>query len=217
MAKRKGRKTKGGDVIRVDFSGVDSGGARIPAGDYHFRVKKVELRKGEESGKPYLNWELEVAAGKYKGRTVYHTTTLQPHALFNLRATLEACGLEVPDSAMDLHLKSLVGLELAGTVEIQTVKGRKRSKVVDVFPVSELYEDEELEEDEDEEEDEGEDEEEDEEEEEEEEDEEEDEEEEDEDEEEEDEEEDEDEEDEEEDEDEDEEEEEKPRRKRGRQ
>lgn len=159
MAKKKNKKR--GRVVKVDFTGVRIGGARVPDGDYRVRVVDIEERVSENSGQPYLNWELEIVGGEYDGSTIYHTTSLQKQALFNLRATLEALGLDVPESAMEIDLDALIGLEMGVTVEVQEVQGRKRSRVVDVFSLEELEgdddDDEEDDEDEDDEDDEEED------------------------------------------------------------
>jgi len=136
VAKKKNKKR--GRVVKVDFTGVKVGGARVPDGDYRARVVDIAERVSENSGQPYLNWELEIVGGEYDGSTIYHTTSLQKHALFNLRATLEALGLDVPESAMEIDLDALIGLEMGVTVEVQEVQGRKRSRVVDVFSLEEL-------------------------------------------------------------------------------
>jgi len=136
MAKKKNKKR--GRIVKVDFTGVKAGGARVPDGDYRVRVVDIEERVSENSGQPYLNWELEIVGGEYDGATIYHTTSLQKQALFNLRATLEALGLDVPESAMEIDLDALIGLEMGVTVEVQEVQGRKRSRVVDVFSLEEL-------------------------------------------------------------------------------
>ncbi len=81
--------------VRVDFSGVEEGRARVKPGDYTLRVKKVELKKGD-SGKDYINLTCVIVGGKSDGTTLYHTCSLQPQALWNLRNTLVAMGLKVP-------------------------------------------------------------------------------------------------------------------------
>lgn len=133
MAKEKGGKT----TVGVDFTNVSEGGGgtRVPAGDYAVKVKKV-LAKESSNDKPYLNWELEGLNGALKGKTIYHTTSLQEQALFNLRNTLMACKVDVPKSKMKIDLKKLIGLIMGITVEDDEYKGKIKSAVVDVFPVS---------------------------------------------------------------------------------
>jgi len=144
VAKKKGKKgKKKGRVINVDFTGVKSGGgaSKVPEGEYLVKVVEVEEGTSEKSGKSYLNWVLEITEGKYKGKRLYHITSLQPQALFNLRNTLEACGIEVPESPQDINLDDLPDYEMGVEVEIEEYEGKKRSKVVGTFPAEELDED----------------------------------------------------------------------------
>lgn len=128
------KKSKGNALV-VDFKGVEVGGGRVvvPDGDYLVKVSKVVSKKGEESGKPYLEWMLELLEGPGKGKKIRHTTSLQPHALWNLRATLEALGFKVPDSAMEIDLKALIGLQMMVTTGTEVYQGKKKSVVTDVF------------------------------------------------------------------------------------
>src|SRR5690606_25506002 len=99
------KKEKG---IVIDFSQVDEGGSRIPAGEYVVKVAKAEIRNGE-SGYQYISWTLEIISGEYKGKKAYHNTSLKPEALFNLRNFLTALGVSVPKGKMTLNLKEYVG------------------------------------------------------------------------------------------------------------
>ncbi len=137
MAKKK-KKNKG-RVISVDFSGTSTR-ARVPEGDYLVKVLEITEEEGQDSGKPYLAWNLEITTGKFAGKRLKHITSLQPQALFNLRNTLEALNVEVPDSVSDIDLDALEGLEMGVGVEVETYQGNKQSKVVDVFPEEELEE-----------------------------------------------------------------------------
>lgn len=131
--------------LKVDFSGVSDGGGgfRIPAGDYVVKVKKVEQKIGESSGKPYLNWELEVISGgdkSAKGKVLYHTTSLQPQALFNLRNVLVALGIDIPKKSLEIGLDKLKGKIMGVTVEDDEYRGedgrkQKKSSIVETFAV----------------------------------------------------------------------------------
>jgi len=134
MAKKKKGK---GDVISVDFTGV-KGSNRVPEGEYKVKVVAITMEEGESSGQPYLKWELEITEGKQKGKKLVHITSLQPQALFNLRNTLEALGVEVEEKAMKLNLNDYIGLEMGVVVEIETYQGNARSRVVDVFNLNEI-------------------------------------------------------------------------------
>ena len=141
----KGRRR--GRIVSVDFTDVESGG-KIDDGEYICTVEEVE-EKESESGNEYLNWKLKTEGGS----TLYHITSLQPQALFNLKNTLEACGMEVPQSAFDVDLDSVIGAEVGVIVENETYQGKRRPRVVDLFsPDGEADSDEDEEEPEDEEE-----------------------------------------------------------------
>lgn len=125
------------DVVTVDFSKVSErkGGVRVPPGDYAVKVKKVVVKESKNE-KPYLNWELVGLNGALKGQTIYHTTSLQEQALFNLRNTLLACKVDVPKSKVKINLKELAGKVFGVTVDDDEYKGRVRSTIIDVFPIS---------------------------------------------------------------------------------
>jgi len=150
MAK-KGKKK--GRVVSIDFTGVKSGGGggdKIPEGEYLVTVKEVNEEVSEKSGKPYLNWVLEIAEGKYAGKRLYHITSLQPQALFNLRNTLEAAGVEVPEKLVDVNLDDLIDRVLGVSVEHEEYQGKKKSKVVDTFAPEDMEGDDDDDEEEDE-------------------------------------------------------------------
>lgn len=123
--------------LSVDLSDVDvDGPGRVSEGDHKVKVLEVTEEEGAESGKPYLNWKLKVIKGAEdddKGKTLYHITSLQAQALFNLRKTLEAAGIEIPNKAMNLDLDELEGLTFMVTTEDEEYKGKKRSRVIDTY------------------------------------------------------------------------------------
>ena len=124
--------------LTVDFSHVDEGGARLPAGDYVVKVEKVELKEGQQY--PFLRWTLVVITGEYKGKKILHITTLKPEALFGLRNMLIAIGVNVPKGKVTLKLKDYVGKVLGVYVEdgeFVMTNGRKvkRTEVVEIYPM----------------------------------------------------------------------------------
>lgn len=125
-------KSRSSSVIRVDFTDVESSG-KVSEGRQLAEVVECEVKTSDNTGNDYINWKL-----KTKGGTIYHTTSLQPQALWNLRNTLEAMGLEVPQSPLDLDLDEYPGLELGIEVENEVYQGKKRPRIIDVFPVNEL-------------------------------------------------------------------------------
>lgn len=135
MAKKGAKASKG--VINVDFSNVGEGGGkrtRVAPGDYAVKVVKVESKMSVKN-QPYLNWELKGINGALKDKTLWYSTSLQEQALFNLRNVLLACKVSVA-KAMKIDLKKLIGLVFGVTLEDDEYKGKVRSEVVDVFPVT---------------------------------------------------------------------------------
>jgi len=123
-----------GSLISVDFTGVSSsGGAPIPPGDYAVKVMDVSNEISASKGNPYLKWELEVISPECKGRKLWHNTVLTPAALWNLRKTLEALGMEIPDSSYDLNIRELINGVMGVTVEHEEYQGKMKAKVADVF------------------------------------------------------------------------------------
>lgn len=133
--KRRGSKK---NIVKVDFTGVEAGG-RVPEGDYIVKVREVTVEESQ-SGNSYLKWVFEIADGRHSGKKLYHNTSLQPQALFNLRATLEALGMEVPQKALNLDLDTLIGLSCAVSVETENYQGKDRARVVEVFHIDDLIE-----------------------------------------------------------------------------
>lgn len=138
---RTSRSAKPKTAIKVDFTGVEASGNH-PEGRFLLTVDGVpEIKTSENSGNDYINWKFKSSKG-----TVWHMTSLAPQALFNLRNTLESLGMEVEESAMDIDLTELDGLTCGGEVEFETYQGKKKSRLIDIFPEAELEEAEEEEE-----------------------------------------------------------------------
>jgi hypothetical protein len=136
MARTRGKAKAG--VISVDFTGVESSG-KVEEGRQLLTVDGTpEIKVSENSGADYINWKF-----KAQGGAIYHTTSLQPQALWNLRNVLEALGLEVPEAAMDLDLSEMDGLTCGGEVEHEVYQGKKRPRLIDLFPEEELDEEQE--------------------------------------------------------------------------
>lgn len=143
MARANSRKNRKAGVVSVDFTGVEASG-KVEEGRQLVTVDGTpEVKTSDNSGSDYINWKF-----KAKGGAIYHTTSLQPQALWNLRNTLEALGLEVPEGAMELDLSEVDGLELGIEVENETYQGKKRPRIIDIFPAEEIEGEEEEEQDE---------------------------------------------------------------------
>jgi len=126
---KKNRK-KSGKVITVDFTDVETR-ELLPPDEYIAKVHDIEEEEGDKG--PYLNWILKVSEGEYKGKTLYYITSLTKQSLWNLRAVLEALGIEVPKSKLSLDLPSYKGLEMGVTVETEKYKNKEKNVVVDVY------------------------------------------------------------------------------------
>lgn len=127
MSRRRRRGTKG---ITVDLSGVEILATNIKEGTYIVTVDEATLEESRNSGKPYIKFVFEVAEGDAKGFKLFHNCSLQPQALFNLKAVLQALGFEIPDQAFDLDLGELVGLSCHVEVAHETYEGKKRPRIV---------------------------------------------------------------------------------------
>lgn len=123
--------------ISVDFEGVDTV-SRIPEGDYAVEVKEVTVEKAQ-SGNDYLRFQLAVTEGPHEGKTLRHQCSLQAHALFVLRNTLEALNYPLTDSVMDIDLDDLEGLEMGVAVIQEEYQGRTQSQVTETFSIDELF------------------------------------------------------------------------------
>lgn len=161
MATRKRKVSGTGDgTIVVDFGDTESRGgkkgarsAHVPEADYAVKVHAAKLDKSSEKETPgvFITWL--ITKGKYKGKTLRDPLWLSDKALWRVRQTWEALGVQVPSKKVKLDPRKIVGKEAAITTEDEEYESKIRSRVVDVFALSELEEleesdDEELDEDE---------------------------------------------------------------------
>ena len=120
---------KGKKLIKVDFTGVEAGGRLLPEGQYLFELEDIEQKEGEESGKPYLQFELAVADGDFKGTKAWDNMSLQPQSLWKLRGFLEAAGFPTEDGAMQLDPDEMIGLMVNGDVFHEEYKGKTKHRI----------------------------------------------------------------------------------------
>jgi len=138
---RKTRSKKKG--ISIDFEGVESGGSRIiPDGTYQGIVHKCEAEESSSENQ-MLAFRWKISGGKYKGATVFDNCVLLPQSLWRLRSMLEACGLEVPDGAMDIDPDDLVDLECTLEITNEEYNGKDRPRITGFAPSAGEEEDEE--------------------------------------------------------------------------
>lgn len=124
------RPAPGKKGLTVDFSGVESGGGRaVDDGEYVAEVTSVSEEESE-SGNPYLAWKWKITeSGDAKGATIYDNTSLQPQALWRLKGLLEVLGFDVPDSAMTIDLKALVGKKATLEITNEEYRGKQKPRV----------------------------------------------------------------------------------------
>lgn len=134
------------DYVIVNFKGVSSRDKIVPEGSYRAIVMKV-TKGTAKSGYPKLDWIFEVSEGPEEGhRFRPYVTSLQVQSLWNLRAVLEALGVEVPDEDLQIVFGELKGLELGLAIEHETYEHRLKERIIDLFPLEELDEGEPIEE-----------------------------------------------------------------------
>jgi len=122
-----------GSIINVDFSGTTAQGL-VDQGIYQAVVKSADPGMSQNNA-PKITFKFEILDGTFAGRILYLTNTLQPHALFSFRKTLEALGVDVPQSAMGIDTRKLIGGQLNIQVNHEEYQGVLKAKVVDVAPL----------------------------------------------------------------------------------
>ena len=125
-----GRKAKGKKKgsVTVDMGGVESGGRTIRDGWATAKIVDAELTEAKDSGNEMFKITMEVVNGKQKAK-VWDNLVLTPNALWKLKTLLEAAGVEVPDSEMDLSADDLLDLEFEVDIVNEEFEGKDRPKV----------------------------------------------------------------------------------------
>lgn len=126
---------KSKNVVKVDMTDVKAGGIVLPEGDYIVEVSEVEMVESKTSGSKYLKWEMVVTEGTHKGAKLWHNTSLQQQALFNLKGVLISCGVNVPEGKLDLDLDDLEGRIMGVTVKHEEYEGKAKARIVETFPI----------------------------------------------------------------------------------
>ena len=138
--KRRVERVSSNDYVVVNFKGVGSRNRVVAAGNYRVVVMKV-IKGISKPGNAKLDWIFEISAGSEKGhKFMPYVTSLQPQSLWNLRAVLEALGVEVPEEELQIVFGELKGLELGLTVGHETYEKRVKERIVDLFSIEELEE-----------------------------------------------------------------------------
>lgn len=123
-------KRRKGNSVSVDLSGVESTRKAIPEGTYSVVVNKAEL-KDSQSGNPMIALEFEVDQGTHKGVKLYENCSLQPQALFKLKAVLQGLGFPIPKGNFNLDADELVGMSCEVEVGNEIYEGKKKSRILE--------------------------------------------------------------------------------------
>lgn len=127
VVKKKVKKRKS-NVVSVDFTGVESGGRACPDGTFKAEITSA-VEEESSTGNPMVVAKFKILNGKGKGALIYDNLSLQPQALFRLKALCEAVGIEA-DGAADIDLDDLLEQEILVDVENETYEGKKRPRAV---------------------------------------------------------------------------------------
>jgi hypothetical protein len=127
-------------TITIDFSAVPDF-QPLPSGDYAVVIDHVEVRQGQTSGQPYLNFDLVVAEGEYEGRHLFTTSSLKENSLWRLKALLDSFSLMPEDGQISIETDEDSGYVLSpefsgqpgiAAVVLTTYQGRKSNEVSDL-------------------------------------------------------------------------------------
>jgi hypothetical protein len=122
--------------IKVNFSGVTDEFEAIPPGRVRAVVKSAE-QKTSDSGKPYIAWSFAVKEPEHlKGRQAWLNNSLLPQALWALKRTLVALGVDPVDLAGEIELdpQDFVGSECVLVIGNEKFEGVNRHRVMRVLP-----------------------------------------------------------------------------------
>lgn len=132
----------GASAKSVDFSSVKDRGAfnpkRVAEGDYAATITKIEDAKVADSGD--FMYVVTIKLKKFSQNSYPYRCKLDENQLWKLRNLAVAAGLNVPKKRMKFDPNKLVGKDIGVTMEDDEYKGKTKSEVNAVFPMSELAE-----------------------------------------------------------------------------
>jgi hypothetical protein len=124
------------------FEGVDDsgGGFHIAPNEYLMKCVGVtdEISK---QGNNMLVFKFEGLEKASKGRSFRMHCTLGANALWKLKQTLRAMGIEVTDEPSELNPDDVVDIEVLGTVVDDTYEGKPISRLAEVRSPDEIEDD----------------------------------------------------------------------------
>lgn len=124
------------EILNLDFTGVETGFVAMPIGLYRLRIEEKPLvAPSKKSGESQVNFKFAVVEPGFEGRILFHHCSLQQQALWKLRKTLEAFGVETPQGPIQLDLKTLVGREALAQVGQEDYEGKTKNNITDLMKV----------------------------------------------------------------------------------
>ena len=128
MTVKKGDNT----TLELDFSGTSRRDARLPEGEYIFKIEDAKQQKAKSSGNPMIVFTLVVNHGSMTGSQVTYRQMLLEQNLWSFRNMLEAMGHKIPDGKIKIRLETLVGKEVGARVaDGEPYNNRIKSEVID--------------------------------------------------------------------------------------
>ncbi len=139
------------DTVAINLKGIEGRRqrrTRIAEGNYLAKVHEAKAETAKSSGNDMVTWIFEIQDHeKYEGQRFWYRTVLAPQSLWNFRAVLEALGVKVKDTTMNIPLGRLAGRTCGIEVVDGEWEGKTVSEINDIFPEA-LLEEEDDEEDE---------------------------------------------------------------------
>lgn len=90
--------------INVRLDDVESGFATFPKGSYRVEIQESsKLAIAKASGEGKIQWVGKCLEGELEGKLISWNTSLQPQALWNLKAMLEVVGLMWEEDGFELE------------------------------------------------------------------------------------------------------------------
>ena len=127
MAVKKKSRKRG---VTVNFSGVESGGRRVPDGEYLAEIVSCELEESS-AGNPMLHLQWKVSEGKYSGAKIHENISLVPQALWKLKTLLEVLEIDPQedDVGAEEYASELMEKSCTIIVRNEMFEGTERPKV----------------------------------------------------------------------------------------
>lgn len=115
-------------VISVDMEGVESGGRKVPDGDYVAEIHECKLAESKE-GNEMLKIQWKISGPSCKGAIVFDNVSLLPQALWRLKTLLECLGEDVPDGVLELDPSDLEGKEARLEITNEKYEGKDQPRI----------------------------------------------------------------------------------------